>query len=84
MKIAVCLFFAFVACNVIERTPQADVKIAGGQTASNHAFPHQVAIFKSGKFACSGTIIAKRFVLTAAKCVKAGALVNLNLCQDLL
>nr|XP_019539612.2 serine protease SP24D-like [Aedes albopictus] len=46
-----------------------DEKIVGGQFAEPHQFPYQIALFFQGRFHCGGSIIDRKWVLTAAHCV---------------
>lgn len=45
-------------------------RIIGGQKAENNQFPYQAQLFTNTHFFCSGSIIAKRFILTAASCTQ--------------
>lgn len=47
-------------------------RIVGGEYASVNQFPHQIALYKYGQFTCGGSIIGKKWVLTAAHCVAGG------------
>ncbi|EAT39435.1 AAEL008780-PA [Aedes aegypti] len=49
--------------------PPPGGKIVGGQFADRHQFPHQIALFFEGRFRCGGSIIDRKWVLTAAHCV---------------
>ena len=43
-------------------------RIVGGQPASR-PYPHQAALYERGMFICGATLVAARFVVTAAHCV---------------
>jgi len=43
-------------------------KIVGGQEATEHAWPWQVALFIDDAWFCGGSIISENYVLTAAHC----------------
>jgi len=43
--------------------------IIGGTDAPLGKYPHHIAIKFKGKFRCGGSIINKRYILTAAHCV---------------
>ncbi|XP_069965943.1 serine protease SP24D [Bactrocera oleae] len=44
-------------------------RIVGGQYAADGQFPHQIALYIRGGFACGGSIISESYVVTAAHCV---------------
>lgn len=44
-------------------------KIIGGKNASEGQFPHHVSLQIGGSHNCGGSLINKRYVLTAAHCV---------------
>jgi len=43
--------------------------IIGGTDAPLGKYPHHIAMKIRGKFGCGGSIINKRYILTAAHCV---------------
>src|SRR6266404_2053773 len=44
-------------------------RIIGGTRASQGEIPYQVSLFMDGRHMCGGTIIADKWVVTAAHCV---------------
>ncbi|XP_025836673.1 brachyurin-like isoform X2 [Agrilus planipennis] len=54
-----------------------DVRIVGGNEAAPNSLPYQVAlnlIFESGRSFCGGSLITRRYVLTAAHCLDDGVI----------
>ena len=47
--------------------------ILGGDLAKNGEYPFMALIIEGGVIKCSGTLINKRYVLTAAHCIKNAA-----------
>lgn len=47
-----------------------DSQIVGGKDAAVGQFPYQVSLRQSGRHFCGGSIINKRYILTAAHCVQ--------------
>jgi len=54
------------ACGI--QGPLAGERIVGGQEATEHAWPWQVALFIDDAWFCGGSIISENYVLTAAHC----------------
>lgn len=52
---------------LVDDTPTS--RIVGGQYAADGQFPHQIALYVRGGFACGGSIISESYVVTAAHCV---------------
>ncbi|XP_043272452.1 chymotrypsin-1-like [Venturia canescens] len=46
-------------------------RVVGGHEAPEHAYPYQVSLQRSERHFCSGSILNKRYVLTAAHCAEA-------------
>lgn len=44
-------------------------RVVGGLEAHEGQFPHQVSLRLQGSHICGGSIIANKFILTAAHCV---------------
>jgi trypsin len=49
---------------------ELDDPIDGGEEIEINEAPHQVAILRNGNHICSGTMLSRRTVLTAAHCIK--------------
>lgn len=65
MKITLLLILGFVA---FAQSRWAG-RVVGGFFAEPNQFPHQISLYRSGRFTCGGSIIRKNWVLTAAHCV---------------
>jgi len=44
-------------------------KVIGGQEATPHAWPWQVALYYHGYFTCGGSLVSPQWIVTAAHCV---------------
>jgi secreted trypsin-like serine protease len=51
--------------------PIISPKIAGGQAVLPGQFPHQAALVIGSAFECSGSLIARDWILTTAHCLPA-------------
>lgn len=81
-KILIVVLFCIALCSCNksdaaqeESTVKSETKsleIVGGEHARIDQFPHHAALIYHGEFTCSGSIIAKRFIVTAAHCVESG------------
>lgn len=69
MKYFVVLIAIFATCEAQMFFTDIESRVVGGEFAEEGQFPHQVALFRDNRFTCGGSIIAERFVLTAAHCV---------------
>lgn len=45
-------------------------RIVGGKPSSIYAHPHQVSLFYGGNFLCSASIMDRRYIMTAAHCLR--------------
>ncbi|XP_019869611.2 plasminogen-like [Aethina tumida] len=83
LKIMQCLLITILMCGIHAFNNFADIacgkqkgrrfgKIVGGQEAVKGEFPWLVSITRRGGHFCGGTIIHKRFVLTAGHCLCTG------------
>ena len=68
MKLLIFLSLLFFAANVQCRT----AIILNGTDAESEDAPYIVALYGNGRFGCSGALIAKNKVLTAAHCIVRG------------
>ena len=57
---------------VLDTSSQLLKRIVGGSSAKANQFPYQVALLRQGTFACGGSLITSKWVLTAAHCVISG------------
>ncbi|MPC57182.1 Chymotrypsin BI [Portunus trituberculatus] len=48
--------------------PVKSARIVGGEEATPHSWPHQVALFIDNMYFCGGSLISNEWVLTAAHC----------------
>lgn len=64
------LGFAFVCVFATGVVAQGSSRIVGGVEADRGEFPFIISLQKNGRHICGGSLIAKKFVLTAAHCVK--------------
>ena len=62
-----CSFlFNFIECG---KKPFMHHLIVNGENANPHDWPWQIALYRSGRFGCGGSLIANNWVLTAAHCL---------------
>ena len=63
-SLALVAFFVVTSCKA---SPTG--RIVGGVDALDGQFPHQISLRQGGSHICGGSIISRKFVLTAAHCV---------------
>ncbi|CRL03495.1 CLUMA_CG016525, isoform A, partial [Clunio marinus] len=70
-KILTLLTFICII-NLCTTKERKNARIMGGQDAEKNQFPSQVIINRGDKYACTGSIIERCWVITAASCFKNG------------
>lgn len=60
------MLFPSIGCGIANHMD----RIVGGWATEVNEYPWVVAVLQGDKFFCGGTLIADRYVLTAAHCVK--------------
>lgn len=63
------LFAVALLFSIAYGSPVTENRIYGGQEAKPGQFPHQASLHAHGYHICGGSILASRFILTAAHCV---------------
>ncbi|XP_052891115.1 chymotrypsin-2-like [Anopheles moucheti] len=77
---AILAFLAVASAVPHQRTNSAPTpRIAGGEEAADGQFPFQVALINEGLVYCGGTVLNRRWVLTAAACITGKALSDVQL-----
>ncbi|KAE8742007.1 hypothetical protein FOCC_FOCC012448 [Frankliniella occidentalis] len=65
---APCMCALLVVSSLCGASPSS--RIVGGEDTSIQDAPYQVAINIGGRFICGGSILSRKWILTAAKCIK--------------
>ncbi|KAK8405229.1 hypothetical protein O3P69_001653 [Scylla paramamosain] len=56
--------------------PVKSSRIVGGEEATPHSWPHQVALFIDNMYFCGGSLISNEWVLTAAHCADGAGFID--------
>lgn len=66
--LCVSAHFELASVNDIDFLARGD-RIVGGERAEKGQFPYQVSLRRSGSHWCGGSILNRRFILTAGHCI---------------